>query len=129
EKVKLGKLAKKYYDFPVYRAPQDLLNSVSDSLPVIMLTTLFSPTSAGFYTIGRTVLRLPSNLVGKAVGDVFYPRIAEASNKKENMVKLLQKATLSLAAVGIVPFGLVILFGPFLFSLVFGAEWEMAGQY
>src|SRR5699024_10099160 len=72
----LRSIAKKYYDFPIYRAPQDLLDSASQSMPVIMLTTLFSPAAAGFFTIGRTVLRLPTNLIGKAVGDVFYPRIA-----------------------------------------------------
>src|SRR5699024_834772 len=52
----LRSIAKKYYDFPIYRAPQDLLDSASQSMPVIMLTTLFSPAAAGFFTIGRTVL-------------------------------------------------------------------------
>jgi len=125
----LRSIAKKYYDFPIYRAPQDLLDSASQSMPVIMLTTLFSPAAAGFFTIGRTVLRLPTNLIGKAVGDVFYPRIAEAANKKENMSKLILKATLALALVGLIPYGIIVLFGPFLFSFVFGSEWLVAGEY
>ncbi|WP_216594794.1 hypothetical protein [Halomonas sp. PR-M31] len=39
------------------------------------------------------------------------------------------KATAALAAVGIVPYGIVIAFGPWLFSFVFGTEWELAGVY
>src|SRR5690625_2418674 len=128
-KVDIKKLAKKHYDFPVYRAPQDLLDSISQSFPVMMLTTFFGPAAAGFYTIGRTVLRLPTNLLGKAVGDVFYPRIAEAASNNENIAGMIKKATLTLASLGIIPYGLVVLFGPSLFSFVFGSEWEMAGEY
>lgn len=129
EIISVNQVAKKHKDFPIYRAPQDLLDSFQQSFPVVLLTMFFGPAATGFYTIGRTVLRLPSNLIGKAVGDVFYPRIAEAANKNEDMVKLIKKGTIALAAVGIVPYGLVVLFGPFLFSFVFGEEWEMAGEY
>lgn len=126
---KMLKLAKKHNDFPIYRAPEVFLFSVSSSIPVLMLAALFGPASAGFYSIGRTVLRVPSGLIGQAVGNVFYPRIAEASNKGENLTQLIKRATLALGVVGIIPYGLVVLFGPFLFSLVFGADWTVAGEY
>src|SRR5699024_5551321 len=61
--------------------------------------------------------------------DVFYPRITEAANTGENLNKLIKKATYSLAGVGIIPFSLVILFGPFLFTFVFGSDWTTAGEY
>lgn len=128
-KKQIKQLAKSYYDFPLYRAPQQLINAISQNMPVILLTTFFGPASAGFYTIGRTVLNLPTRLIGKAVGDVFYPRITEAVNKKEDATNLLKKATLSLAGVGLIPFGIIILFGPLLFSFVFGHEWSIAGEY
>src|SRR5699024_10092294 len=58
-----------------------------------------------------------------------YPRIAEAKHKGEDLNKLIKKATLFLAGLGIVPFGLIILFGPLLFSFVFGEDWVRAGEY
>lgn len=125
----LKELAKKYYDFPFYRAPEVFLFSISTSLPILMLAAFFGPASAGFYSIGRTVLRVPSQLIGESVGNVFYPRIAEAYNKNENILKLIMKATLSLGVVGIIPYGLIILLGPMLFGLVFGNEWVVAGEY
>jgi len=129
ERKSLKVLAKEHYDFPLYRAPEVFINAISQGLPVLMLTAFFGPASAGFYTIGRSVLSIPSSLIGKSVGDVFYPRIAKAANKKEDVTALIKMATLSLAGIGILPFGLVILFGPHLFSLVFGADWVIAGEY
>lgn len=119
----------KYSDFPLYRGPQVFIAALTQSMPILMLTALFGPAAAGFYSIALTVLGLPSQLIGKAVGDVFYPRIAEASNRNEDITELLVKSTLLLTVIGIVPFGTIILFGPSIFSVVFGANWEVAGMY
>lgn len=128
-KVNLRLLAKRHYDFPLYRAPQNLINAASQSLPVLMLSAFFGPTAAGFYTLGKTVMGMPSILIGQSVGDVFYPRITEAAHNGENLPQLILKATVSLAVVGFVPFGFVVAFGPWLFGLVFGKEWIVAGEY
>lgn len=122
-------LLRKYYDFPLFRAPEVFLNGLSQSLPILMLTIFFGPASAGFYSICKTVLNLPSQLIGKSVGDVFYPRVAEAANNNENLTRLIKKATISLALIGIVPFGVVIIFGPWLFNIAFGSDWINAGEY
>lgn len=122
-------LAKKYKDFPLYRAPEVLINSVSQRVPILMLTTFFGPAAAGFYTLGNTVLQKPIQLIGKSVGDVFYPRISEAAKNEENLTNLIKKATLALAGIGIIPFGTIIIFGPWIFSFVFGTEWFVAGKY
>lgn len=127
--LSLKELAKKYIDFPLYRSPEVFLSSITQNLPVLLLTSLFGPASAGFYSIGRTVLGLPSRLIGQSIGDVFYPRISEAANNGENLNKLIKKATIVLAVIGIIPFGIVILFGPFLFEFVFGKGWNVAGEY
>lgn len=122
-------LFKKYKEFPVYRAPQVFLASLSESIPILLLTSFFGPAAAGFYSIGRTVLGLPANLIGKSIGDVFYPRISEASNTGENISRLIKKASFGLFAVGIIPFGTIIIFGPWLFDFVFGDGWHVAGDY
>lgn len=125
----IKELAFKYKDFPVYRAPEVFISSISQNLPILLLATLFGPATAGYYTIGRTVLGLPSTLIGQAIGDVFYPRISEAVNNGENITSLIKKATLSLCVIGIIPFGLVIIFGPWIFEFIFGSGWGTAGEY
>jgi len=125
----IREIAKRHRDFPLFRAPQNAINAFSESLPVLMLASLFGPSSAGFYSLGKMVMAVPLTLIAKSVGDVFYPRVTEAVNDKEDVFRLIAKATLALAAIGILPFTFVIVFGPLIFSIVFGSEWAMAGEY
>lgn len=127
--VSLKDLAYKYRDFPFYRAPQVFINALSQSLPVLMLAAFFGPASAGLYTLGRTVMGLPSILLGKAVSDVFYPKIVDAANNNKNLHQLIYKATAALAFVGLVPYGIIFIWGPSIFAFVFGSEWLAAGEY
>lgn len=122
-------LAKKYQDFPLYRAPQNFVNAASQSFPVLILAGLFGASAAGFYTLARLVMGMPSSLIAKAVGDVLYPNFARAGQEKENITKLLLNTTGLLAAIGALPFGLISFFGPWLFTNIFGAEWTEAGEY
>jgi O-antigen/teichoic acid export membrane protein len=94
-----------------------------------LLASFFGPVPAGFYTLGRTVLVLPTTIVAQSVSDVFYPRISEASNAGENLSRLIRKATLGLAFIGFVPFAVIAATGPSLFGFVFGDEWRTAGLY
>jgi O-antigen/teichoic acid export membrane protein len=123
------KLAKKYYDFPLYRAPQVLINTISQNLPVLMLAAFFGPVSAGLYAICRKVLGMPSQLIAQSFGDVFYSTITESAHNGKDLTKFIIKATLGLAALGFAPFAMVIAFGPWLFGVVFGSEWVAAGEY
>jgi O-antigen/teichoic acid export membrane protein len=128
-KFSLWYIAKKYYDFPVYRTPQSLINIAAQSLPVLLLASFFGPSAAGFYSLGRKILSIPTTLIGRSVGNVFYPHIAEVANKGKSLSRPLLKTTLALAVAGIVPFGAVSLFGPWVFGFVFGKEWIKAGEY
>lgn len=125
----IKEIAHHYRDFPLYRSPQVFINSVSQNLPTIMLAALFGPVPAGFYAISRRVLKLPSMLIAKSVGTVFLPRIAEAAHRGEILQPYIIKATGGLALTGIIPFSIVVVFGPWLFGFVFGSEWVTAGEY
>src|SRR5699024_11373617 len=70
KELSIKETAKKHYDFPLYRAPEELISTLSQNLPVLLLTSFFGPAAAGFYSIGRTVLSMPSRLIGKAIGEI-----------------------------------------------------------
>lgn len=126
----LWKLAKKYYAFPIYRTPAGFVHGVTQSLPILMFAAFFGPAAAGFYALCRRLLGMPSQLISKSVGDVFYTRISEAAHVGgENLTRLILKATLALAIVGFVPFTLIVAYGPWVYGVVFGQEWMVAGEY
>ncbi len=122
-------LAIRHRDFPLLRAPQELLNTISQSIPVIVLAAHFGPASAGFYSIASAVLAVPALLVGNSVMQVFYPRINEAVHHGEDVKALIIKTTLGLSLAGVIPFAMVIIAGPALFGFVFGDDWQAAGGY
>ncbi|MFC4172932.1 lipopolysaccharide biosynthesis protein [Microvirga sp. GCM10011540] len=127
--VSLKEVAYRYRDFPLFRAPNDWLNVVSNSIPSLLLAALFGPSAAGFYLLARRIVALPITVIAGAVGTVFLPRIVEASHGGERLRPLLMKGTAGLAAVGLIPFGIMMALGPWLFGVVFGAEWTQAGEY
>jgi len=120
---------KDYSDFPKYRLPQNLLNSLSLNLPAIIFVTFFGPATGGFFALARRVIALPSALISEAVRKVFYQKAADLKNKGGGLFDATLKATLGLATVGLIPFGTIVLFGPTLFSVIFGHQWRTAGLY
>lgn len=122
-------LARRHSDFPKFRAPVMLINAVSQHLPTLVLAAYFGPAAAGFFALCKQALTMPTNLIGKSVADVYYPRISRAIHDREPVTAMLLKATTALGLVGLVPFSLVAVFGPWLFALVFGEQWHVAGEY
>jgi O-antigen/teichoic acid export membrane protein len=124
-------LMSKYREFPIFQAPQALLNAISQGGPVIILATMFGPVSAGYYAFSRSILALPIMLLGKAMGDVFYARVAKQINHQQlqQAKKLLVQSTLLLAFIGLFPLLIIVFWGPELFTLIFGENWYQAGVY
>jgi len=126
---KLIFLVKKYSDFPIYRVPQNIINGLSQVFPVIMLSYFWGFESVGFYVIAKMVMGVPSVLVGKSVADVFYQKYMEYRHNRIDGFHLVVKATLGLFVVGLIPYSIIVIFGPWLFSFAFGHEWSKAGEY
>jgi len=123
------KMAKNYYDFPLYRAPQSFVGNISGKLPTLLLAGFFGPAAVGFYTLGTSAIKAPGNIIAKSFGNVFYPKIAKDFNRGEDIRKILLKSTTALAVAGLIPFSIIIIWGPGLFGFVFGEDWLMAGTY
>lgn len=121
-------LAKRHKDFPLYRAPQVALNSLTQGLPVFVLAGFFGPAAAGFFTLTKSVLEAPASLVGQSVGNVFYPKATELQAMPTELKRVLFKATFFLILLGLLVFSPILIAGPWLFSIVFGVKWEVAGE-
>jgi O-antigen/teichoic acid export membrane protein len=121
-------LLKKYRDFPIFRAPTDVLNAASQAIPVILLSALFTPVAAGLYVLTRSILNLPTNVLGAAVGNVIYARFGELQRSGQPLLPLLLKTTLALLCLAPIIITLAWFAPPF-FAFAFGEEWREAGHY
>jgi O-antigen/teichoic acid export membrane protein len=126
---KMKGLAREYRDFPVYSAPQNLINAFSAGLPVLLLTYFYDAGVAGAYAFGQKCLSVPMNVIRNALRQVLFQRVSEVYNRSGNLWELYVKTTVGLAAVVLLPVMAVFAWLPQIFRYVFGAEWQVAGEY
>ncbi len=127
--AKMRDVAVEYIKFPLYQLPTLLINSLSQSLPVILFAAYFSPEVVGFYGLANKVLRQPIYLIGDSLKKIFLQKSAETEHVQGNHFNNLKRTILALSAIGIVPFVLLTLYGKQIFVVIFGAQWSDAGVY
>ena len=127
--AELRRLAAEYRQLPIYRAPKDFANAVSQNLPTMLLASFFGVGVVGLYVLAERMLKVPGIFVGAALRKVLYQKYAEQRNQSRRIFGSLVRAISALALLSVVPFGMIATFGPELFSLLFGSEWSEAGRY
>lgn len=126
---KIKKTARTFSEFPMYSTPQTLVNSLSQNLPIFMLSFFYGSTVIGLYALSLRLIQFPVNLVAQSVRQVLLQRVSEANQGEINMHAMFKKLTLTLALLALLPCLLIILFGPQLFKIILGPEWMEAGIY
>jgi len=122
--------AKRYKDFPIFNTSIHFLSTLGKQLPIIFIASFFGSHVVGLYGLAYSIVRLPMTLIGSAVGDVFFAEAASLGKENPKKIKQISnKLIKNLALVGIIPVVVLLLFGPQLFSIVFGEAWYEAGVY
>lgn len=122
-------LARNYREFPIINLPHTLMDLFRDLIVALLILELFSKEDFGLYDHSYRMLRLPLIFVGSAVGQVFFQRCSEKFNNKESIIPMITKSLWILAALSIIPFGVVFFFGEDLFGLIFGENWSGSGLF
>jgi len=118
----------RYREFPTYGAISVLLNTISWQLPAILLQRFFSAEVVGFYALGNRVLRVPMELVGGAISQAFYPRVA-AARAAGQLTQVVEGTYRRLVTIGFAPMVVLGIVAKDLFGIAFGARWAEAGVY
>lgn len=130
--LRLGRLlalARKYRDFPRFLIVAHGFNTASGQVPVMLLSTLFSTGTAGYYMLIQRVMGAPMVLVAGALGDVFRQEASQAYIHTGNCRAIYVSTFKRLLALAVVPFTAFFFVAPTLFGWVFGDQWEVAGEY
>ncbi len=120
---------KKYRDFPFFKCPASFLSVISKNMIIFMLAYLFDNRVVGAYGFARNLLAVPIGIFGKTVRQVFLQKAANLRANKKKVSVSFVRTTVSLIFIGIVPFGIVLLWGPELFGTLFSEKWTEAGEY
>jgi O-antigen/teichoic acid export membrane protein len=122
-------LAKCYLRHPKYIAPSQLIGVIAQQIPIFLISSLFSLTILGYFSLAYRLISLPTVLVANAIGDVYRQKISVAYNArgefKREFLTTLKKTTLVAAP----PLLVLYFIAPDMFVLFFGETWRIAGEY
>jgi len=127
--IQIKELLNEFRDFPLYSAPTRFLRSMSKSLPVLMLGFMFTPAIAGFYAMADRLVRLPADAAAMAVRRVYIQKASEYKNRNISLKKIFLKITAVLFILGILPFGVLTIYGEEIVAFILGEQWLQAGHY
>lgn len=125
----LKTLASRYRDFPRVNGVHALTDVAQSTLIIFIISSFFGTLATGLYGLTMRVLQAPLNMIGSTFAIVFYKEVSEKVAKKEKIGKLLRSTIITLTMISAPIFLIIMIFGPSLFSLVFGDEWREAGVY
>ena len=128
-KQKIIKLGLRYIDFPKYSVFAILANKMSYQLTNIIISSMYSIVTLGYYSLVQRVLGLPSSLIGTSIGKVFFSEANQEKRKYGNVINSFRNTIIKLIIIGIPIFGLLYFTVENLFAFVFGEEWRVAGEY
>jgi len=122
-------LSIEYRDFPIYSASGNIINALSMGLPILLLTQYFGITVAGAYAFADRILSAPMGLILRALRQVLFQKAAETDHHGNSLLALYVKITLGLFTLAIIPFLILFMWAPQIFSFIFGSQWVIAGEF
>jgi lipopolysaccharide exporter len=128
-RASLKDVARRHAQFPRIQLWNTALNTVSVSLPLLLIGGLFDSATAGYYSFSRRLLVLPMTLLGVSVAQAFYPEAAREWRENGTMGSAIERTVRLLARTGIFPMIAIFMLGPLLYTTVFSEKWHEAGVY
>lgn len=121
-------VAHKYRDFPIFNASSTILDALTLAMPVFFIARIAGQESLGLYGFMMRVAQAPFALVAGAVSQVHIKQLSDLVAAGQPASAYLRRITIVLAVIAAVPSMIFMLFGPQLFSVVFGQHWRQAGE-
>jgi O-antigen/teichoic acid export membrane protein len=126
----VASMLRRYRRFPLMATWSALLNSAGLQGPFLILAAAYGQSAIGLVGLTARVLAMPVALIGQAVA-AYYLGQASALVRAgtATLHRTLRRAAVNLLLAGLVPAGLLVLFGPSLFAAAFGNAWAGSGEF
>lgn len=123
---RLKAMAARHRDFPLYNTPHAFAGALQDTLALLLIAAWAGDAAAGFWALALRYLKAPATLLGGALSQALYPQLLQARSAAEARA-LVRRTMLALALLATPLAAVLMLWGPMLFTWVFGAQWDDAG--
>lgn len=122
-------LVREFREFPLLNTPHAFAGALQDTVSLALIAAWLGPPAAGFWGLSLRYLKAPASLVGGAVSQVLYPRLAEAAGEPTLQARQAVRRVMAGLALLAVPLVLGLWWlAPWIFVGLFGAPWRGAGE-
>jgi O-antigen/teichoic acid export membrane protein len=124
--LRLAEVARRHRQFPWLNTPHAFLGALQDTVSLALIAAHLGPAAAGFWGLSLRYLKAPATLVGSAVSQALYPKLAAAgpvptvAARRQVMLALAALALLLVLGIGFL--------APWAFAWLFGPAWRQAGE-
>ncbi|MGN6111636.1 MAG: lipopolysaccharide biosynthesis protein [Luteimonas sp.] len=126
---RMKQVAHQHSRLPKFIMGSTLANAFANNFTGVLISSFYSTTTLGFYALGQRALSAPMQLIGNAVGQVFFQRASQARNRTGSAYKVMKQARNALLAFSLAIFVPLYFVVEPLFAFIFGEQWRTAGQY
>lgn len=124
--ARLRATGRRYRKFPLYSVPEAVFNMAGPELSMLIIAAVAVRSEAGFLMLAMRVMGLPMTLIGTSIGQVYLSE-GPAALQNGDLARFTKHIMRTLFLLGGPPVLVVGLVSPFMFPIVFGAEWARAG--
>ena len=120
-------VAREYDRFPKFSTFEALTNSASVQMPIILIAGLTASAEVGYLMLALRIMQAPMGIIGSSISQVYFSRAVE-EHRNDRLGDFTARTIGGLAKIGIGPLIFVGIIAPSVFGLIFGAEWQRAGE-
>jgi len=121
-------LAKKYKDIPLFNTLLSFTETLSNELPVLLITKYFGLAPAAFYGLAQKLTKTPIAIIGNSANQIFVNNASQIFNKQGNLYQFVTKSYKHLFLTSL-PIYLLLFIISFFLKFIFGKEWEEVGIF
>ena len=123
-------VAKEYKDFPMINSLHAFTDIFATQFLLFWLITRnYGALCLGLFAVMNRYLKAPFNLIGTAVGQLYYREASNAKNENTSLNPIFNRSVLIVSAVTLPAMLIVFFFGADIFAIYLGEKWRDAGTY
>jgi len=122
-------VARRFREFPLLNTPHAFAGALQDTVALALIAATLGPAAAGFWGLALRYLKAPATLVGSAVSQALYPKLAAAGAVPTAQARqALRRVMGALAGLAGLLVAVLWALGPWAFEALFGPPWREAGE-
>ena len=124
----LKEVAIEHRDFPMVNSIHAFTDILATQFLLYwLITNNFGALALGLFSVMNRYLRAPLNLVGSAVGQLYFREVGAKRGDTTEQLKLFYRSIRIISLVTIPAMVIILLKGPWIFEMYLGENWREAG--